>query len=267
MRIRDVRGRGLLVSVWLNHQGPFTFAVDTGAGVTLVGADVARRAGLAGKSGRRVSIGGLSNAIATSGEETTLDDVALGVPNNLTRSGQRAFIVTTLPRGLDGILDPTETFAPLGYVIDIAGGALVALDSTTRLRPGNEPEGGTVVRWIREGGDKRPFVRLGDSRLALIDTGSGFGLGVTGTVVGSGAANHRKNDSVRDLNGGAVEARRVEPTTVSIGSLVLRNVPTEVLIGAHDEAPVILGRGALYPFRITFDPVSRLIEIAPSRER
>ena len=91
-----------------------------------------------------------------------------------------------------------------------------------------------------------------------------FALAVTGTVIGSGGANRRKVDPVRDLNGGSIEARTVEPSTVSVGALVLRRIPTEVLIGAHEDAPVILGRGALYPFRMTFDPVSRLIEIVPS---
>jgi hypothetical protein len=52
---------------------------------------------------------------------------------------------------------------------------------------------------------------------------------------------------------------------VSIGSLVLEKVPTDILIGAHEGAPVIIGRDALYPFRLTFDPASRLIEIAPGR--
>jgi hypothetical protein len=102
---------------------------------------------------------------------------------------------------------------------------------------------------------------LGDNRLALIDTGSGFGLAIAQDLT---RKNHKVRDTVRDLGGGAVASRRVEPTTVTIGSLVLRGVPTDILIGAHEDVPVLLGRDALYPFKITFDPASRLIEIAPS---
>lgn len=264
-RLKDVRGRGLLVDVWLNHYGPFTFAVDTGSGLTLIGVDTARRAGLDSRQGKSISLGGLSNARAISGQETVLNDLAVGEFDNTMPAAHRALIVQVLPRGIDGILDPTEAFAPLGYVIDIPAQELRAFDGTQRLKPSDQPEGGTVVRWIHEGNDKRPFVRLGDNRLALIDTGSNFGLGVTGTVVGLDSNNRRVN-AVRDLNGGSVEARTVAPTTVSLGALVLRRVPTEVLIGAHEDAPVIIGRGALYPFRLTFDPVSRLIEITPSRQ-
>ena len=36
VRLREVRGRGLLADVWVNSAGPFIFAVDTGAGATLV---------------------------------------------------------------------------------------------------------------------------------------------------------------------------------------------------------------------------------------
>jgi hypothetical protein len=108
----------------------------------------------------------------------------------------------------------------------------------------------------------RPFVRLGDGRLALIDTGSGFGLAVSdGRVV---SKNHNQQDQViRDLAGGSISARRVDPVTVNIGALELKSVPTDFLFGAPAGTPVIIGRDALYPFRLTFDPTSRLIEIAP----
>ena len=61
-----------------------------------------------------------------------------------------------------------------------------------------------------------------------------------------------------------ISARRVSPVTVNIGSLELRSVPTDVLFGAPAGTPVILGRDALYPFRLTFDPTTQLIEIAPA---
>src|SRR5207253_4225184 len=41
---REVPGRGLLISTWVNGVGPFNFAVDTGAGATLLSDRVADEA-------------------------------------------------------------------------------------------------------------------------------------------------------------------------------------------------------------------------------
>jgi hypothetical protein len=125
------------------------------------------------------------------------------------------------------------------------------------------PLDGAVVRWVREAGSNRPFVRFEDGRLALLDTGSGFGLALNESRNVSGS-NHRRNDTTHDLGGGTVQSRRVTPQTVSIGSLVLNGVPTDVLTGVAPGTPIILGRRALFPFRITFDPVSRLIAFEPA---
>lgn len=266
VRLRIVKGRGLLVNVWLGTSGPYVFAVDTGAGGTLVSAETVRRAGLTSVAGRKTRIGGLGGTTNVSGQETVLSNLALGQPDNILPSRQRALIVPSLPSGLDGILDPTETYAPLGYVIDLPNQQLRAFDSSSsRLQLGNDPPGGTVVRWVREGDGNRPFVRLGDNRLALIDTGSGFGLGLTYDAIVTPGNRRPQQQTVRDVGGGSIQSRRVAPSTVTIGSLVLEKVPTDVLIGAHEGAPVILGRDALYPFRLTFDRASRLIEIAPGR--
>src|SRR5205085_10631069 len=35
VRFREVTGRGLLVNVWVNGAGPYTCAIDTGAGATI----------------------------------------------------------------------------------------------------------------------------------------------------------------------------------------------------------------------------------------
>ncbi len=50
---------------------------------------------------------------------------------------------------------------------------------------------------------------------------------------------------------------------VFVGSLALRKVPTDLLSGASTASPILLGRDALRPFRLTFDPLNRLIEFAP----
>jgi hypothetical protein len=205
----------------------------------------------------------------TVAEQVVIRNFGLGDRSNLLLS-QKALVVPDLPPGVDGILDPTRAYAPLGYVIDMPNRQMLTFDiRSQRLKVGAEPVGGAVVPWLRERGGSRPFVRLGDNRLALIDTGSRLGLAISpdSNLTSSQPSSRSGSRAVHDLAGGTTESRRVEPTTVTIGSLVLRRVPTDILIGAHDEAPVLLGRGALYPFRITFDPASRLIEIVPSEKK
>jgi hypothetical protein len=163
---------------------------------------------------------------------------------------------------MDGILDPTDAYAPYGYVIDYPSKQIRVLDPrSTPLDQRRPPADGAIVRWYREANSHRPFVKLGDGRLALLDTGSDFGLAITQT--GNTSKNHRQRGA-NDVGGGAIVATRVAPSTVNVGGLLLENVPTDVLNGTEKGAPVILGRDALYPFRLTFDPVRRLIEIVPS---
>jgi hypothetical protein len=75
-----------------------------------------------------------------------------------------------------------------------------------------------------------------------------------------------ESQGIRDIGGGTVFSRRVSPSTISIGELVLRGIPTDILFQVEDDAPVILGRDALYPFKISFDPRKRLIEFVTSAE-
>ena len=267
VRLKDSEARGLLANVWIRGSGPFTFAVDTGAGVSLITRDAVSRAQLQSRPSDVRLLGGLSSGSINSHQITTLQQVALGSSNNELRNSFTAAVVPSLPDGLDGVLDPTKAFQPNGYSIDIPNQELRILDfSGQGLQAANAPKDGAIVKWIRRNNEHRPFVRLGDGRLALIDTGSGFGLAVSdGRVVGMDP--NRPSHVVHDLGGGSISARRVAPVTVNIGSLVLRSVPTDVLFGAPAGTPVILGRDALYPFRLTFDPTNQLIEIAPVDQR
>lgn len=263
VRLKQSSGRGLLADVWIRSTGPFTFAVDTGAGITLVSRSLVNRAQLQTHRSSRPLAGGLSAGSIISNQSTTIAQIAIGRRDNQLHSSFTAAVVESLPSGIDGIFDPTSAFQPYGYSIDLPNRELRVLDFTGRgLQTQNAPRDGAIVKWIRNGGDDRPYVRLGDGRLALIDTGSGFGLAVSdGRVV---SKNHnQQNQVIRDLAGGSISARRVDPVTVNIGALELKSVPTDFLFGAPAGTPVIIGRDALYPFRLTFDPTSRLIEIAP----
>jgi len=258
VHLKDERERGLLAQGWINGAGPFVFVIDTGAGVSLISRNVAAQARLAVTKSRRTLVGGLSTSPIASNEETRVAGLALGQRDNNVRGSFTAAVVANLPGSIDGILDPTDVFRPYGYSVDIPNRELRVFDtSAQRLRVTDVPKDGAVVRWV---GNDRPFVRLSDGRLALIDTGSmlGFALNEPGRVEGS---NH-----INELGGGSVQSRRVAPQTVSIGTLVLNKVPTDMLTGVAPGTPIILGRGALFPFKITFDPSSHLIAFEPTEE-
>lgn len=262
-RFRMERERGLLLTVWINGTGPYVFAVDTGAGMNVISQRAVTAAGLQTRTVPTTYVGGLSTAQSSSSREAVIDRLALADRSNVLPSKQRALVVSNLPTDLDGILDPTEAYAPFGYSIDLPNQQINSLAEGT-ISPGMTFRGeGTVVPWVRRGDDDRPFVRLGDGRIALVDTGSRFGLAVNGrdaVIVGRDGA-RRPADAVRDLGGGTVVSRRVNPTTISIGELELRSIPTDILFGVDKNAPVILGRDALEPFKISFDPKRRLIQI------
>ena len=262
IRLRDERDRGLLANGWINGVGPFVFVIDTGAGVSLISRNVVERAGLRVTTARQPLVGGLSTSLIVSNEAAHISGLALGRSNNDLTGSFTAAVVANLPGSIDGVLDPTEVFSPLGYTVDLPNLELRVLES--HLRVTDVPREGAVVRWIREAHSDRPYVRLGDGRLALIDTGSGFGFAVNEAV----GSNHRGTDNaIHDLGGGIVQSRRVAPQTVSIGALVLNKVPTDVLTGVASGTPIILGRGALFPFRISFDPASRLIAFEPAEHK
>lgn len=260
IRLRDERERGLLAQGWINGAGPFVFAIDTGAGVSLVSRNVVERAGLGMTKSRRPLVGGLSTSPIASDQETQISGIALGTRDNRVPGGFTAAVVNTLPDSIDGVLDPTEVFKPFGYSIDLPRNELQVFDTASyRLRLTDVPREGAVVRWVREAGSNRPFVKLSDGRLALLDTGSRLGL-----ALNEGRRVADRGDTIHDLGGGTIQSRRVAPQTVSIGALVLNKVPTDLLTGVAPRTPIIIGRGALFPFKITFDPASRLIAFEPT---
>ena len=249
--------RGLIVEAWINNAGPFTVALDTGAGISIITNTVVQRAGLQVQRSKVPLRGGLSSSPIKSNQEAAINALSIGFESNRIPATLKAAVVDTLPGAIDGILDPTQIFGSLPYSVDFQKRELRVLGakylSSSKTRSGE----GTVVRWVSESGGHRPFVRLADGRLALIDTGSAFGLAVSEQVTVKGP-NPRV---IRDLGGGSVEVREVAAQTVAIGSLVLRNIPTELLINSAPGTPVILGRRALNPFKVIFDKSSNLIAI------
>lgn len=267
VNFRESEGRGLLVRTWVNGAGPFTFAIDTGAGATLLSRRAASEARVEVEAGGGgIRLGGLSGASAGGAQKAFVRTLALGARENTLPAGGLFVVAPGLPEGLDGVLDPSEAFGTLGFVIDIPAGELSFFDPRTQpLRAGSAPREGAVVPWLTEGGTRRPFVMLAEGRRALLDTGSGFGLALDEAAARALGIlqTEGRGRGARDLGGGEVHARRVRAATVSVGGLVLRGVPTDLLIRAEKGAPVILGRDALRPFRLTFDPVNHLIMLDP----
>jgi hypothetical protein len=266
-RFREVEGRGLLVKVWVNNSGPYTFAIDTGAGASIISKRVAAESRVALAGARSVNLSGLSGVQGAAGREAALTSLAIGARENLLPAEGFVIVTDALPPDLDGVLDPTESYWPLGYTIDLPNDTISAFDPrTTPLRGLAEPPGGAIVQWFFDGSSRRPFVSLDVGRRALLDTGSGFGLAIneqSASAFGILSTRGRERTGVTDIGRGRVGARRVESVTIQIGSLVLRRIPTDLLTGAANGAPILLGRDALRPFEISFDPLSRLIRLRP----
>ena len=259
----EVYGRGLLTSVWINSAGPFTFAIDTGAGATIVSPRVAAEANVSISSGPGPSLAGMSGATVAA-RYGSIQTLAVGDQDNRLPAGSQVIVSNGLPRDLDGLLDPNDAFGSFGFVIDVPHQQLTAFDPRREpISARMQPPDGAVVDWLAEGGSHRPFVLLSTGERALIDTGSSLGFAVrdSGRFPGSS-----RGSTVRDV-GGSVSYRRGAPQTISIGSLVLRNIPTDFVSGSAADAPVMLGLNALRPFRLAFDPLHKLIEIAPASAR
>src|SRR2546430_15207344 len=78
---REVSGRGLLIRTWINSQGPFTFAIDTGAGATLLSQRVADEAGINVSGGRTISVAGINSA-RSAGRPGSIHTLDLRDPGN-----------------------------------------------------------------------------------------------------------------------------------------------------------------------------------------
>ena len=81
IRLRD-ESSGLLASGWINGAGPFVFAIDTGAGVSLISRSVVEQARLQATKSRRPLVGGLSTSPISSDQETRIAGLSLGRRDN-----------------------------------------------------------------------------------------------------------------------------------------------------------------------------------------
>jgi len=178
-RFREVEGRGLLVKVWLNNSGPYSFAIDTGAGATIISKRVAAESRLALAGTSQVNLSGLSGAGGAEGREAALRNLAIGARENILPGKGLVIVTDALPPDLDGVLDPTESYWPLGYTLDLPNNTISAFDPrATPLRRLSAPPGGAIVQWLFDASSRRPFVSLDAGRRALLDTGSGFGFAI-----------------------------------------------------------------------------------------
>lgn len=260
----DETDRGFIADVWINGTGPYAFAIDTGAGGTLVSESVAAAARL--PQGQTITIAGLSGR-QSSAREVPAVPISAGTAKNRLPSHTTITVSAQLPPGVDGLLDPAQAFWPLGFVIDVPKGMLSGFDpgASPLSQDLTTPEG-TVTPWLLRDTARRPFVALDDGRTALIDTGSSLGLVLTdrqAREIGLRLEDAVSATRIRDAGGGSVEVRRASLRKIMLGSMVLENVPVDVVTGAGSGTPILLGRAVLRPFVLTFDPRSRLIRIEP----
>lgn len=255
--------RGFVASVWVNSAGPFSFAIDTGAGMTVVSKRVASEARL--EVLRSMSIAGLSGRVAKAYESAPAE-LAAGSPSNRLPRAVAVTISDGLPAGVDGLLDPSHAFWPLGFTMDFPRGSLRAFDPVAYpIAKDDVPEGGTVTGWLMRADSRRPFVALDGGRTGLLDTGSKFGLALGPVELRTfGVVDGEPDEgaTVRDVGGGTVTGRRTTVARVVLGGMVLENVPTDVLTGVAPGTPILLGRDLLRPFVVSFDPRARLIRFA-----
>src|SRR4029450_598581 len=130
VHLKQSSGRGLLTDVWIRGSGPFTFVVDTGAGVTLVSRSLVNKAQLQTQRSSRPLAGGLSAGSIISNQSASIPQMSIGRRDNQLRTSFTAAVVENLPAGIDGILDPTSAFQPYGYSIDLPNRELRIIDFT-----------------------------------------------------------------------------------------------------------------------------------------
>ncbi len=269
VEFREDDSRGLQIKTWINDRGPFIFLIDTGAGLTLISRSVAGQARVQA-TGKTLAIQGPGNSGSIRTEEAILQRLAIGGIDNPLPNRGRVAVTTSLPAGVDGILDPTEAFQPLGFVLDFPNRRLGALDPISEsLRNRQSPAEGAIVRWVSDPQGRRPFVQLNGKVTALLDTGGRFGLAVSSTAasrLGINMTSQRRTTTLNDITGGGFLVHRIQPATVWLESMVLDKIPTDLLENVPGDTPVLFGRDALRPFRVSFDPRSRLIEFAPAAE-
>jgi hypothetical protein len=267
LSFNEVEGLGIVVKGWVNNRGPYKFAIDTGAGASIISRRVVQEARLPIRLGSRVNISGAGGKGVVVGEEIDSMQLALGSQSNLLPSRGEVIVSPGLPPDLDGVIDPTEVYSPFGYRIDFPNRQLSAFDPLeSPLKPTPQREG-TIVPWLRDRHSRRPFISIHGLR-ALIDTGSQLGFAMTpqaarqlGVVMDAG----RSKVSGKDLAGGELRTMRVTPVNLEIGTLSLRRIPTDILLNSPADTPILVGLDALRPFEITFDPRSNLIrmEVVP----
>jgi hypothetical protein len=80
-------------------------------------------------SGKRpLMLGGISGAGTVAGQEVFLRSLAAGASDNILPSSGLVIVTERLAPGIDGVLDPTEAYWPLGFEIDMPRGEMTAFD-------------------------------------------------------------------------------------------------------------------------------------------
>jgi len=174
----ETKGGKLVVRVKINGKGPFPLLLDTGAGATVLNADLAKELGL--KKVGSTEIGDPSNPSAIKADRVAVDRLEIGgaaFEEFEAVAWERAALYTgdDAPRGVLGF----PLFAECLMSIDIPGGKLT-------LSHGKLPASGKDIVEYRQGHGGIPEIDIdvaGTKVATHIDTGATSGLTVNSELI------------------------------------------------------------------------------------
>lgn len=242
------RSRRLTVQVMVNGQGPFSFMVDTGANRSVISSETADRLGLVRRE--KVALHGIAGVQDV--DTVIIDEVRVG------RRVDRGMVLSVLPEahlGAAGLLG-LEWLGANSLMLDYGG---------RRMRVGSAlplPNERTVVVKART---QRSGLTLIDAHIpgrlimAFLDSGSTTTVGNLALLREARAHNAILGETVdielRSVTGQTLPGRIVVLRSLTLGKMILRNVPLVIgpvhtfdYWGMRDEPALLIGSDILHKF-------------------
>lgn len=242
------RSRRLTVQVMVNGQGPFSFMVDTGANRSVISSETADRLGLMRRE--KVALHGIAGVQEV--DTVIIDEVRVG------RRVNRDMVLSVLPEahlGAAGLLG-LEWLGANSLMLDY-GGRRMQVGSALPL-----PNERTVVVKART---QRSGLTLIDAHIpgrlimAFLDSGSTTTVGNLALLREARAHDAIVGETVdielRSVTGQTLPGRIVVLRSLTLGKMILRNVPLVIgpvhtfdYWGMRDEPALLIGSDILHKF-------------------
>jgi hypothetical protein len=256
-----------VVSTWVNGKGPYHFALDTGAGITVLTPEFAKRAGLIGSGSMQATGSGgtvkvqqlVLHSVAVG--RATVNDVAAAIiplPLDFTYQGDYGTI--------DGVLG-YSFLSHFAVTIDMQHNrATLTTPSAYHTPPGAASE-------VANLSDNTPVVRArvdGINGFFKLDTGDNGWLTLTAPFVAAHGFARRYPGGVPELFegvGGMDRARTVRIRQFIIGGATLRDEPTSLSLtttGMLGGMTGNVGHDILRRFVFTVDYARKRVDFTPN---